>query len=65
MKVMQLVPMARLQVDVSEEMKQRLKILSITKKTSMSEIVEAALAAYVPQLEAANPSPLGKPQSQS
>jgi|LakMenEpi03Aug12_release.lakeMendotaPanAssembly.Ray.scaffolds.fasta_scaffold1709060_2 hypothetical protein len=57
MKLLRLVPMARLQVDVSEEMKQRLKILSITRKTSMSELVESALEAFVPQLEAQTKSP--------
>lgn len=43
--------MARLQLDINEEIKQRLKVQAVTRGKTMSEVVEEALAMYLPQLE--------------
>jgi predicted DNA-binding protein len=43
----------RLQVDVSEEIKSRLKIYSVTAGTTMSEVVEKALKEYLDRVESA------------
>ena len=43
--------MARLQLDINEEIKQRLKVQAVTRGKTMSEVVEEALAVYLPQLE--------------
>jgi len=41
----------RLQVDVSEETKTRLKLQSVREDRTMSEIVEAALIEYLDRIE--------------
>lgn len=44
----------RLQVDVSEEVKTRLKIYSVKADTTMSEVVEIALKEYLDKVESAD-----------
>lgn len=43
--------MARLQVDISEELKTRLKLQAVRDDVNMSEVVEKALRLYLDQLE--------------
>jgi len=43
--------MARLQLDINEEIKQRLKVQAVTRGKTMSDVVEEALEIYLPQLE--------------
>ena len=57
--------MARLQLDISAALKHRLKVHSVNRGESMSVLVEEALEAYLTQLEATNPFPSAKTQSQS
>lgn len=46
-------PMARLQVDIDEELKTRLKLHAVRQDKTMSDIVEIALAAYLDKIEKA------------
>ena len=45
--------MARLQLDIDSEVKQRLKLLAVREDRTMSEVVEAALLEYLSKKEAA------------
>ena len=41
----------RLQVDITEELKTRLKLQSVRESVTMSDVVEKALEAYLNQVE--------------
>jgi hypothetical protein len=45
--------MARLQVDIDEELKTRLKLHAVRQDKTMSDIVELAVAAYLDKVEKA------------
>lgn len=45
--------MARLQLDIDAEVKQRLKLLAVREDRTMSEVVEAALLEYLSKKETA------------
>jgi len=44
-------PVARLQVEISDELKQRLKIAAVRADRTMSELCEEALEAYLKKAE--------------
>lgn len=46
--------MARLQVDISEELKTRLKLQAVREDVNMSDVVEKALKLYLDQLDKQN-----------
>jgi predicted transcriptional regulator len=44
-------PMARLQLDIDPDLKQRLKLMAVREDRTMSDVVEAALLEYLKKKE--------------